>query len=288
MALSKVHLPKGFQSVALSHYEGAPIALIQTSKKAGVEVETQKSSFKTAARGTLDESFDGATYTFSCDGVELPKALQEAFFNVEATEYDTTTGIVDIHNIGDGTAYDSSSGIASISIEDEDEIKPGAYRVVVKTASTLSLYSLSDASFKEGTDAAYLDDSLLIEDDIAITTDTTTGITGFGIGFVGGEGTIGMTIGNVFDFVVTGGGTGWRVGAGVPGYEPVAASAVIMTPKKNGKYNIVKVHKFYLYPQSRKFADGEYATWEIKSECIMDTAQGTGGEVYAEFELTMP
>ena len=288
MALSKVHLPKGFQSVALSHYEGAPIALIQTSKKAGIEAETQKSSFKTTARGTLDESFDGAAFTFSCDGVELPMALQEAFFNVEATEYDTTTGIADDANVGEGTAYDSSTGVSSISIEDEDEVKPGVYRAVVKTATTLSLYALSDASFKEGTDATYVDDTLLIEDDITITTDTTTGVSGFGIGFIGGAGTIAMTVGDVFDFVVTGGGTGWRVGAGVPGYEPVAASAVIMTPKKNGKYNIIKIHKFYLYPQSRKFADGEYATWEIKSECIMDPAQGSNGETYAEFELTMP
>lgn len=104
-----------------------------------------------------------------------------------------------------GTSVVASTGLASVGVlsGSEANLKTGTYVIEAASSTTINVFALTDVDFAQGTDAAYVDDTLKINaSPLTITTGGTTDITAFGLRFTGGAGTIGMTAGDTATFEV--------------------------------------------------------------------------------------
>jgi hypothetical protein len=93
--------------------------------------------------------------------------------------------------------------VAAISGSTAD-LKTGLYVVKVATSSTVDVYCMTDVDFSKGTPKEFNGDDLkIVASAVTITTaGVETNITGFGFKFIGGSGTIGMTVGDTAYFYV--------------------------------------------------------------------------------------
>jgi hypothetical protein len=103
----------------------------------------------------------------------------------------------------------ATTGVAAVALTTSaaNELKTGDYTIVAASASTINVYCDSDVDFSGvftgGTAKRFNDDTLLLNAaPLSITTGGTTALSGFGIEFTGGSGTIGMTIGDSATFSV--------------------------------------------------------------------------------------
>lgn len=104
-----------------------------------------------------------------------------------------------------GSSVVAATGIASVAVlvASKANLKFGKYVVKVLTATTIGIYLLSDIDISRGTDGVYVDDTLkLTISTITITTGGNSDVADFGLRFVGGAGTIAMTVGDTATFEV--------------------------------------------------------------------------------------
>ncbi len=104
-----------------------------------------------------------------------------------------------------GTVIDATTGIASVSVEagEESELKFGKFLVVTTAEATVDVFMSSDVDFARGTDGEFLTDGLQIATGVTIPdSGGTVSLTGYGVEFTSGSGTIALvTLGAVGDSV---------------------------------------------------------------------------------------
>ena len=142
----------------------------------------------------------------------MPDFLFELFMGATvvttaASATGTVDGFANILDSASAPVLDATTGIATVTLKAslENDLKDGIYIIVAKTATTVTIYALSDIEFKKlgaSTDLSYLSDDLIIADDLAIVASTATEIVGLGVEMTGGSGVIGMTIGDSARFNV--------------------------------------------------------------------------------------
>lgn len=141
----------------------------------------------------------------------------------------------------------SDTGIASVAIKsgDEADAKFGRYLVKAKTSTTATIYLLTDVDFNRGTKGAYLDDTLIVADDVTIPgTDGTVDVDDYGLEITGGSGSIAMTVGDSAYFDVRpahSGGSEILVGSETAEFP--AFGAFIVAQKRSNK-EIFQVQAF--------------------------------------------
>lgn len=136
-----------------------------------------------------------------------PGFLFSLFLGATVTDVSTdTAGTVSTLTNALGTSLVSATtGIASVAVTaaNKANLKFGKYVAKVLTSTTIGIYLLSDIDITRGTDAVYTDDNLLLTlSTITIATGATATVADLGIEFVGGSGTIGMTVGDTATFNV--------------------------------------------------------------------------------------
>lgn len=141
---------------------------------------------------------------FTATVKSMPDFLFEQFLgaSVSTTAASTTGTVSALENVFNDTVFDATTGIASASFKvgEEANLKSGVWLIKAKTADTVTVYNLTDIDFSRGTDIAYLDDDLIVEDDVTITSATAVDIANTGIELTGGSGAIAMTIGDTCKF----------------------------------------------------------------------------------------
>lgn len=139
----------------------------------------------------------------------MPDFLFELFLGatVVTTAASATGTVGALTNILNSSVLNATTGIASVAAKSgaTADLKDGVYIVKAKTATTVSIYALTDIEAKKVgavNQLPFLDEDLLVADDLTIVASTATEIVGLGVELTGGSGTIGMTIGDTARFSV--------------------------------------------------------------------------------------
>lgn len=137
---------------------------------------------------------------------EIPDWLYETFLgNAASTNAAEASGAVGSLTNAYGTSLlDAATGVASVGLKSGSsaDLKAGMYQAIVVSATTVDVYAMTDVDFARGTDLTFQDDALKITASaLTITTGgAATEIPNTGLEFIGGSGTIGMTIGDTAFF----------------------------------------------------------------------------------------
>lgn len=102
----------------------------------------------------------------------------------------------------------AATGIASVTLKasSEADLKDGVYIIKAKSATTVTVYALTDIEFKKlgsANELSYLDEDLIVVDDLTITLGGVTEILGLGVELTGGASAIAMTVGDTARFSVS-------------------------------------------------------------------------------------
>jgi hypothetical protein len=271
MALQNIEALKGLGSLVIANYAtGVPITILQSADDIKISPKVDKAVLQNS-RGLLDEDIGQTSYEMSFTAYEYPIEFLEKAFAGLSTTFDAGPSIKNLAVVT-GTAYSATTGVANVTITSTGDAKPGWYAVKAKTATTVSLYGTSDVSYADGSDQTVTNNTMLIQDDISITTGGVVAIAGFGFSFTGGSGTIGMTVGDSFEFYVHGSLAGWEHKVGIANTSYNYVSAVASARKKNGLYRFVKIHKFLLEPVEINMGK-DYSKYEIKATLLYDSSK---------------
>jgi len=105
-----------------------------------------------------------------------------------------------------GTLVEAVTGIDSIGIEagEEGNLKFGKYVAKAASATTIDLYISSDIDITRGTDGEYQSDLLKVTESPITIPDSGASVsfTGYGVEFIGGSGTVAMTVGDTAIFEI--------------------------------------------------------------------------------------
>lgn len=176
------------------------------------------------------------------------------------------------------TAQSATIGVASVAFiptTGPANLKFGKYVIVVASATTIDVYLSTDIDFKHGTSGSYLADSLKIASGLTITTGGNTDSTGYGLRFVGGSGTIGMTIGDTATFNVRPPNTAsTTVRVGDPSSVFPEFGALIMAQKKgNGEMVELDAFKVKGIGLPIGFEERKFSEPDIKAKLLFDSVK---------------
>jgi hypothetical protein len=161
---------------------------------------------------------------------------------VTTTAASTTGTVTTLTNIGSAAApiMDGTTGIASVAVTagNKANLKAGRYLVKAESATTVSVFAYTDVDMGAGAALPALDDTNLLTESPYLTITTGSAVTtlaNLGIQFVGGSGTIGMTVGATAYFDITPVNTGGSIKVtNNANPVPVACSLVLAAQKQTG------------------------------------------------------
>jgi hypothetical protein len=145
--------------------------------------------------------------SLACKVKAYPGFLFTQFMGASSTDNagESLASVTALANFKGTSIMNATTGIASVGITsaNESNVKFGKYLVVAASSTTVNVYAYSDVDFPRGsTPLSYQTDLLKITAS-ALTISTTGAITvipNTGLQFVGGSGTIGMTVGDTATF----------------------------------------------------------------------------------------
>lgn len=188
--------------------DGLPYGIL---KVLGGGTMTLSSEFEELFGGSNKFAWAVEAKTISSEWTATVKSMPDFMFELflgatVVTTAASATGTVNtIANVSGTSVVDAVTGIDNVAVKtgSEEDLKDGVIIIKAKTATTVSVYALTDIEFKKlgaTNEAAYLDEALLVVDDLTIVASTAAEIVGFGVELTGGSGTIGMTIGDTARF----------------------------------------------------------------------------------------
>lgn len=211
---------------------------------------------------------------------EYPDFLFELFLGKAPTAVNTpdTDGVVSTLTNKKGSSVVHADGIASVAAIPSTgaaNLKFGRYLAKVASATTIDIYCASDIDFNRGTDETFEDDSLKVHAGATITQGGNTDIASLGLRFVGGAGTIGMTVGDTATFEVLPPFTksmSVRVG-GASDTFPAFGAVILGKQKNDGQMFEMDAFQCKASGMPIGFEANAYSETEIKAELFIDTTK---------------
>lgn len=191
--------------------------------------------------------------------------------SVTSNSAEASGNVGSITNVKGTSAFNATTGIASVAATgaDEADLKFGKYIVKVKSATEINIVITSDIDFDRGTDVAYQDDSLevLTADLVIPNTGGTVTANDLGLEFTGGSGTVLMVVGDTAEFDV----------------RPInTKSSVISIGAANTTFE-----EFGAFVYAQKRSNGEYFEIELFKCVGAGLPMNLAEKVFAEAELTI-
>lgn len=182
----------------------------------------------------------GATATMNVKS--YPDFLMELFLggNVTALSAAANGEVRGLANMKGTSVNQTSTGVANVGLKsgDEADAKFGRYVMKAKTATDVSIYLLTDVDFNRGNKGSYLDNALLIADDVTIPgTGGTVDVADYGLEITGGSGTVAMTVGDtaIFDVLPPhSGGSEITIGSETSSF-PAFGAFLVAQKRSNGE-----------------------------------------------------
>jgi len=210
---------------------------------------------------------------------EYPDFVFELFLGKAVTSNAAeASGNVSALTDKNGTTVVDAVGIASVAAlaGSEANLKLGKYVVVAASATTIDIYASTDIDLTRGTDAEFQSDLLkLTASPLTITTGGNTDVTALGLRFVGGAGTIGMTIGHTATFDVrpiNTGSTVVRIGASTD-TTPEFGSIIMAQKRGNGELFEIDAFRCKATGLPIGFAEKAFSELEAKAKLLYDSAK---------------
>jgi len=210
MALSANRIAYGIHSMApYRRSDGLPYGIL---KVIGGGTLSFSAEFEDLFGGSNKYAWASEAKTISSEFTSTVKSMPDFLFelylagDVTTIAASATGSIVDaLENVLGTSAFDASTGIASVTVKSgsEADLKDAKYVVKAASATTVDVYMLTDVAADKGTDVIYEDDLLKITaSPLTITASTAVEIPDTGLELTGGSGTIGMIADDTADFRV--------------------------------------------------------------------------------------
>lgn len=199
----------------------------------------------------------------------------------------STNGTISTPVNMEGTSVvNASTGIASLTLEDVDDLKAGDYIIKATAASTVSIYATTDIDFNRGTDIEFEDkETLLVKSGITVSgTGGTTDVAEIGVTITGGSGSVSLTTNDTAGFsVATPHDKIYDFQYGVNGEYPEYVGLVFVSDKQpNGSYDRLVLPKVKCNGLNFALAEKNYAETEITGVAIRAKSPFTGDCVVGE------
>jgi hypothetical protein len=196
----------------------------------------------------------------------------------------SATGTVSaLTNIGSAVApvMSGTTGIASVAVTSGNKanLKAGRYIVKAESASTVSVYAYTDVDGGAGAALPALDDTNLLTASPFLTITTGAAVTtlaNLGIQFVGGSGTIGMTVGATAYFDITPVNTGGSVRiTDNANPVPVSCSIVVASQKQtNGNVDYTYLPNCTVDAVPQGYGEKKFTEGDLKISVNYDAVLG--------------
>lgn len=191
--------------------DGLPYGIL---KVLGGGTMTLSSEFEELFGGANKFAWAVEAKTISSEWTATVKSMPDFMFelflgaSVSTTAASATGTIGTFTNVLNASVLEATTGIATVTLKasGEADLKDGQYIIKAKTATTVTVYALTDIEFKKlgaANELSFLSEDLIVVDDLTIVASTATEILGLGVEMTGGSGTIGMTIGDTARFSVS-------------------------------------------------------------------------------------
>jgi hypothetical protein len=284
MALSDVSILKGLKNLTVYDRDTrVPKYILRVASEMSIEPKVEEDELKVGGV-VWDSDIKEASYELKFTAYEYPVAVVEHMTGGIKTTYvsDASGEVVDEENVNGITAYSATTGISAVALSGTTEAKWGEYVVKAKTASTVSVYAMSNVSFNDGTDEDYTDDTLLIADDLSISNSGDTQVPNFGFYFTGGS-AVAMTIGDTFRFRIRRPNkSGYKVVVGGLNTEWEDVGIIGVPAKKKDIYRMIDVFKVKISGLPYSLKDGEYSSYQVTAKLQYDSSKGGYFELISE------
>lgn len=282
MALSEPRVIFGVHSVTpYSRTTGVPYGMARVLKDSSVSLAGELIELTGGSNKYPWAVEDGKiTSEMSLKFDEYPDFVFELFLGkaVTANSAEASGNVSALTDKYGTSTVDATTGIASVAAlaGSEANLKLGKYVVKVVSATTVNIYGSTDIDLTRGTDVEVQDDYLkLLASDLTITSGANTDVTSLGLRFVGGSGTIGMTIGDTATFDVrpiNSGSTVVRIGASTD--TTPEFGAIIMAQKRgNGELFEIDAFRCKATGLPLGFAEKAFSELEAKAKLLYDSAK---------------
>jgi hypothetical protein len=284
MALSDVSILKGLKNLTVYDRDTrVPKYILRVASEMSIEPKVEEDELKIGGV-VWDSDIKESSYELKFTAYEYPVAVVEHMTGgIKTTHSSNAAGeVIDEENVNGTTAYDTTTGVAAVALSGTADVKWGEYVVYAKTATTVSVYAMSNVSFNDGKDEDYTDDTLLIADDLTISNGANTQLTSFGIYFTGGS-AVSMTIGDTFRFRVRRPNkSGYKLVVGGLNTEWDDVGIIGIPNKKKDTYRLIDVFKVKISGMPLSMKDGEYSSYQVTAKLQYDSAKSGYFEVISE------
>lgn len=175
------------------------------------------------------------------------------------------------------TVYNATTGIATVGLKSGSsaDLKDGVYLIKAASATTVDVYAFIDNEFTEGTDVDYTTDLLKIVAGLTVTQSSATEITGTGVEFTGGSGTIALTTSDTAMFYVKSINSGSNEYVYGSNPVPVEFELYLTTQNKgNGEFVIDHYPRVKLSSIPATMTEKEWHEAELPMTILYDSTYG--------------
>ena len=176
------------------------------------------------------------------------------------------------------SVVNATTGITStLTVGTAADLKFGKYVIKAASTTTVDVYFSSDEDLARGTNGTYQSDLLKITaSPLTVTAATPTAITGFGISFTGGSGTIGLTAGDTATFQVRPINTKYMtvtIGSASDTVFPEFGCIVMSQKRGSGEMFEIDAVRCKGSGLPVGFNEKAWSEAEIKAKCLYDSSQ---------------
>lgn len=168
-----------------------------------IDDKVEKDPFKLGGE-TVGDAVKERSFTLSFTAASYRPEVYEQLAMAEVTDtaLNASGQITASGNVYGTSVFASGTGIKSFAVASGADLKDGKYLFKATATNKVKIYAYSDVSFRDGTNAAFEDDTYQVGDEYTITASGSNTCTELGISFTAGTGTIGMTVGDTAEITI--------------------------------------------------------------------------------------
>lgn len=296
MSLSAPRILYGVHSISpYSRSDKMPYGILKVVGSASLSLSA---SVEQLYAGSSKFSWAAESKTISSDIAAKVKAYPGFLFtlflggSVTDNAAEALGSVTTLTNFKGTTAKSATIGIASVGITSgsEADVKFAKYIVKVVGSATVDVYAYSDVDISRGTDNVYQTDLLKITATplTIVTSAAVTVIPGTGLQFVGGSGTIGMTVGDTATFDSRPNNSGSSdiiIGNSVTA---LPAFGAILLAQKRATAEMFEIEAFNIIGSGMPIplAEMAFSTTDLKMTCLYDSSADAVFKIRSAIPLT--
>lgn len=260
--------PNGGFGLPIAHTEIVG-ALSITSSSSTVDLNGGESPYPHESSVSTSEASFSAVVR-----VAMSEVVKAAFGSSVTTATLTSGSAAGLANSVGTSVFKSTTGVASVSVTNADNLKRGIYIIKAVSATTVDVYTTTSV---DGGNYADRKINKINATPITITSGSAVnlldGVGGntFGLSLTGGSGSIAMTVGDEATFkVFAKGDNSYDMDIGKSGEVPKYVALAFSSGKTGGASMMIYAHKVLIPGFNFEFPEKEYTEFTIEGKLLYD------------------